>query len=223
LGVGDWPALVADERQPVLAAETWDALAVTEIPPLVGSCALALDRTPDGRLWTLAAAWRTQDAIHIEIGYHQHASNHEVLAKVMTFIAELDPCALIIDAKSSAASLRPYLAENGVEATLTTTGEFITACGALVDDVNASKISHSAQAVLDASVASGGRREFPAGGWAWDKRSPEGTISPLVAASLAHFGLLTFGPTIAPPKQTPIPLADTTTTASDPDWSRIPF
>jgi hypothetical protein len=228
LGVGDWPALVADERQPVIPAETWDALAVAEIPPLVGSCALALDRTPDGKLWTLAAAWRTADAIHIEIGFHQQASNHEVLAKVLTCIAELDPCALVIDAKSSAASLRPYLAENGVEATISNRSEFILACGGLVDDIEAARITHSSQAVLGAAVASGGKRELPAGGWCWDKRSQEGTISPLVSSTLAHFGLLTYGPTIVKPKPTPIPLMDSRTRGDDDDHPvrdimRIPF
>jgi hypothetical protein len=116
----------------------------------------------------------------VEIGFHGHASNHEVLACV----CEFDPAAVVVDAKSSAAPIRALLAEAGVEATLTNTSEFVLACGGFVDGIAAGRISHTAQEVLNTAVANGSRRELPAGGWAWSRKA-DGPISPLVAASLA--------------------------------------
>jgi len=65
----------------------------------------------------------------------------------------------------------------------------------------------TSQQVLNTAVASAGKRELPAGGWAFDKKGAEWPISPLVSATLAHWSLLTFAPTVRP-RQTPVPLAD---------------
>ena len=173
LGIGDWPAPVADERQPAISPDGWDALAVKddETPVLTGTCALAIDCSPDGKVWTIAAAVRTHAGVHVEIGFHGHASNHEVLSKVLACVCEFDPAAVVVDAKSSAAPIRALLAEAGVEATLTNTSEFVLACGGFVDDIAAGRISHTAQEVLNTAVANGSRRELPAGGWAWSRKA----------------------------------------------------
>ena len=91
LGIGDWPAPVADERQPAISPDGWDALAVKddETPVLTGTCALAIDCSPDGKVWTIAAAVRTHAGVHVEIGFHGHASNHEVLSKVLACVCWL--------------------------------------------------------------------------------------------------------------------------------------
>lgn len=196
LGIGDWADLIADEHQPVIPDDVWGALAVDEDeqPVLVGPSTLALDRTPDGATWTLAAARRTQSgSVHVEVGFHGPATNHEALAKILACVGVLDPHVLVVDAKSAAAPLRPYIEEAGVEVTVSNASQFVDACGGFVDDVEASKVSHTSQAVLTAAVANGTRRELPAGGWAWSKKTTE-PISPLVACTLSHWALLTFAP-----------------------------
>jgi hypothetical protein len=181
---------------------------------LTGTCALAIDRSPDGKVWTIAAAVRTHAGVHVEIGFHGHASNHEVLSKVLACVCEFDPAAVVVDAKSSAAPIRALLAEAGVEATLTDTSEFVLACGGFVDGIAAGRISHTAQEVLNTAVANGSRRDLPAGGWAWSRKT-DGPISPLVAASLAHWSLL--GATATARPKRPPPLMDTGS-AGDSGW-----
>jgi phage terminase large subunit-like protein len=224
LGVGDWPALAADEHEPVIAHELWEALAVTDEPPVfVGAPALALDRSPDGKVWTLAAAMRTQaGAVHVEIGFCGHASNHEVLAKVMACVVEFDPAILVIDTKSSAAPIRALLAERGVEATMTTASEFVHACGGFVDDIAAGRVSHTSQEVLNNAVANGGKRELSAGGWAWNKNTTEGDISPLVAATLAHFAILST-PAPQPKRPALVPMSAEPEVGLLGDYMKVPF
>jgi hypothetical protein len=229
LGIGAWPSLLADEHQPVISGDLWATLALKagEAPVLTGMCALAVDRSPGGQVWTIASAVRTQTgACHVEIGFHGHASNHEALEKILRCVAEFDPCCVVIDAKSSAAPLRAYLDEAGVEATLTNAADFVLACGGFVDDVSAARISHTDQAPLTAAVANGVRRELPAGGWLWNKKTTEAAISPLVAATLSHYGLLAFAP--PPKRKTALPMAAAPTQGRGGDdnfrdMDRIPF
>ena len=65
------------------------------------------------------------------------------------------------------------------------------------------------QAPLTTAVAAAGRRELPAGGWAWNKKTADGPpITALVAATLAHFGLLST-PAPQPKRRSLPPLSDT--------------
>jgi hypothetical protein len=65
------------------------------------------------------------------------------------------------------------------------------------------------QAPLTTAVAAAGRRELPAGGWAWNKKTAHGPpITALVAATPAHFGLLST-PAPQPKRRSLPPLSDT--------------
>jgi hypothetical protein len=74
---------------------------------------------------------------------------------------------------------------------MTNTNEFAMACGGFLDDALSGRLSHCSQRILDDAVASATKRDL-AGGIAWD-RARDGSIAPLVAATLAHFGLLQHG------------------------------
>jgi hypothetical protein len=71
----------------------------------------------------------------------------------------------------------------------------------------AGRLSHSDQETLNDAVVSAVKRDLPGGGFAWQKQ-PGGSIAQLMAATLAHWSLLTFAPAARPKPPTPPPLAE---------------
>src|SRR5271163_775678 len=203
LGWGSWPP-DESELTSVIPPEVWDAMAA-EAPLLVGPIAMALDRSPDRETWALAAAQRTADGrVHIEIGYSQTATNLAAIEYVLKAVATMDPVALVIDQRSPAAALKPLLTGFDCEPTMVTTSDLVSACGAFLDDALQGRLSHTGQPVLRDAAASAIKKDLPAGGFAWNRT---GSSAQLIAATLAHHALLTFGPLAR--RNTPPPLADT--------------
>jgi hypothetical protein len=192
LGRGDWPE-DPENFEAVLDPEVWSDMTDTA-PSLRGQIALALDRTQDG-CWIIAAAQGTTDGrTHLEIGYYQAATHDEVVAYLLAVIAGWDPCVLVIDRKSLAFAIVPKLIAAGIEPEVTGTAQMAAACGGFYDDAVASLLSHTGQKILTDSVETAEKHELPGGDWVWSRRT-----SPLRAASLARWGLLSFGSTISPP------------------------
>ncbi|MGY4098054.1 hypothetical protein ACW2Q0_00575 [Nocardia sp. R16R-3T] len=193
LGRGDWPE-DPEDAPAVIDPEVWSDMTNTA-PSLRGQIAMALDRTPDRNCWIVAAAQATTDGrTHLEIGYYQAATHDEVVAYLLAVIAAWDPCALVIDRKSLAFAIVPKLIAAGIEPEVTGTPQMAAACGGFYDDAVASLLSHTGQKILTDSVEIAEKHELPGGDWVWNHRA-----SPLRAASLARWGLLSFGSTISPP------------------------
>jgi len=181
----------------VIPATDWTAL-LDATPILSGPVALAVDVTPDRRWCSIAAASLTESGgAHLEIGFHE-APSAAVTALLVALVARWDPCAVVIDKLSPAASLIPGLEAAGIEAEQTGAQEMAAACGGLYDAVAERSISHTGDPLLIASLASAVKREMPSGAWAWNRRGNT-PISPLVAVTLARWGLMTFG-MVAKPK-----------------------
>ncbi|GAB5013908.1 terminase large subunit [Mycobacterium avium subsp. hominissuis] len=216
LSVGRWPKDITDVH--IFPIEKWDALGdgspdLVNIYPQV----IAVDRDPVTKLWAIAGATRTADGhAHIEIGYNQAASATEVVEKLVDIVTQADPAALVIESRSPAAVLKPYLIEAGIEPVMTNTSELALACEGIVEAVEAAQITHSNQAVLNEAVISASKRDLPGDRFAWD-RKPGGQIVQLMAATLAHWGLLTFS---APPTRSAAPLADNEIETSGADFER---
>jgi hypothetical protein len=202
-GIGDWPTMDSAALRPI-PAHNWNGMAKKSAAELVGSPALAIDRSPNGAHWTIAAAQRTAAGrIHLEIGPYEFASNLDVIEKVVQIVGAWDPVAVVIDSKSPAAALQHHLLAAGVEPTITSLSDLVLACSSFVDDALSGHLSHSEQPDLTAAVLSAVKRKF-SGGFVWD-RTPKVLVTPLVAATLAHWGLLAFS---KPPKHTPVPMSD---------------
>lgn len=192
LGWGRWPA--DDEiHQAVIAPEVWSDMTNTA-PVLRGPVALALDRTQDG-IWILAAAQATAEGrTHLEIGYYRSAIYDEVVAYILATVEAWDPCVLVIDRKSPAAPLAAKLIAAGIEPEMTGAPQMAVASLGFYDDATSSLLSHTGQKILTDSVATADKHVLPGGDWVWDHRA-----TPLRTVSLARWGLLTFGITVAPP------------------------
>ncbi len=209
LSVGRWPPDIADVD--VFPLDKWGALGTTS-PELasVYPKAVAVDRDPVSKKWAVAGATHTNAGLaHIEIGYSQLAKATEVVEYLVSVVTEADPAVLVIDSRSPAAVLKPYLIEAGIEPVMTNTSELALACEGLVEAVESGRATHSDQVVLNESVTSATKRPLPGDRFAWD-RKPGGSIVQLMAATLAHWGLLTF---VSPPRSSAPPMFDQSETA----------
>lgn len=217
LGRGVWPR-AEDDRDVVIPEELWNEMAADDLAQvgeeLTGHIALAVDRSYDGRMWALAAAQQREDGLrHIEIGYFGDTSNEAMVAKIVEVVSAWNPIAIVIDRKSPAAVLEPLLIAEHIAPVMTHGGQMATACQGFLDDALDGKLSHCGDPILDEAVLGVTKRTMPQGDWAWD-RTAGTTISPLVAATLARWGLLTFGLQIIEPSAPPA-----VATASDVDDS----
>lgn len=206
-GLGDWPSL-SDVIEPPISEPVWSAR--MEVSPALVSPhpqALGVDRDPRTKVWCVGGATRTTDgAAHLEIGFCENTvSVTEMVEYLLDVVASADPAALVIDQRSPAAVLRPYLVAAGVEPVMTNASELAVACEGMLEAVLAEQITHSGQPLLTDSVLSAVKRELPGGRFAWDK-SAGGSIAQIMAVTLAHWGLLTF---CAPPRKSLPPMADT--------------
>lgn len=197
LSIGDWPHLGDVESQ--IPLDAWSAMASTD-PILVGPRTIAVHRSRNRQRWAIAAAQRTADnRVHIELGPVQEGSHTEIAEYLVDKVGDWNPIALVIDRKSAAMVLEPLLLDAGIETTVTNSVDLALACGGFLDDTLAGLLSHSDQPALAEATGAAVKRDLPGGGFAWDEGA-DGTISaPLVAATLAHWALLSFGkPPVAP-------------------------
>lgn len=198
LGRGDWP-VDQEVHDPVIPSEVWHRMAA--LTTRSGPVAVAVDRTPDREWWSIAAAQRTDDGrVHLEVGYFQQAQPESVVDALLDIVAAWDPCAIAIDAKSTANVLRPLLVDTGIEPEMTNSTQIGEACGGFLDAATGGRLAHSDQPVLTAAVAEAVKRPSKTNPqqFTWDTSSGA-VIAPLVAATLAHWALLTFGVVVAKP------------------------
>lgn len=184
--LGVWPDAA---HEPVIRPEFWAACATAD-PPTEGPVAYAVDMSPDRATAAIAAARRTPDLVHVEVTEHRPVTSGTAwIVSWLTARAERG-VTVVIDAMSPAAALIPPLTEAGIKVTLTGTRQMIDACGGFYDAVSARTLSHFDQAPLNAALL-GARRRYIGheGGWGWNRRSAD--ITPLVAATLARYGVMT--------------------------------
>ena len=200
LGRGIWPK-DEDDVEAVISSEVWQPMTNVS-PTLVGPIALALDMTPDRKNLAIAASQRTDEGrIHLEVGYYD-GPTPGAARYVATLIGKWNPCAVVVDKASPAMTVVADLYKLGFEAETTGVAEMATACGGFYDDAVAQLLDHTGDPLLADALAGAQKRELAGGGaWAWNRKGSN-PIAPLVAATLARWGLVTFAELATPPKQT---------------------
>ncbi|MFD8845479.1 terminase [Streptomyces pseudogriseolus] len=186
LGVGDYPTDVADTWQ-VIGEDAWRALAAAESQPS-DPVAFAIDMTPERSHAAIAVAGEWRGGTHVEIVDHRPGTGW-ILDRAADLHAKWKPRCWVVDAGGPAGSLIADLAERlGVEIVSPKAREIAAACGQFYDAVADQTLSHLDQAPLAAALA--GAQQRPLGdAWAWARRIVSVDISPLVAATLAKWGL----------------------------------
>lgn len=201
LGWGDYPP-DEDEIGSPIPEQVWNSMRNPAARgKLTGSCTIAVHRSRDRKVWSIAAAQMTADGrIHPEIGPMRSGSHAQVAEYLIAKVAEWNPVALVIDRKNQASVLQPLLMAAGIEPVMTGAPEAAASCEVFLNDALDGRLSHSDQQMLNDAVISASFRELPGGDAAWAE-DIEGVAGPLIAASQAVWALRKFG---SKPKRKPV-------------------
>ncbi len=189
-----WPT---DQADHIFGSDVWSALAAARRNDVSAATAVGLDRSPDG-LVAVVAAYRDFDtgSSHLEVVYlrDQVTNLADVVEWLLANTSRRIP--IVVDAQSTAAVVVSHLQAARRMVIVTNGAELARACIGLTDDVLAGLVTHADSDHGDLQLAVDGARRRPvgdAGGYAWDRRDGLTAVSPLVAASLAHWGAAAHG------------------------------
>lgn len=188
--LNQWPDRNA--HNPVIPPQAWGELADTA-SRVVDPVVFAVDATPQRTAAAIGVAGRRADGVgHVEIADSRPGTGW-LLDRIVELHRTHRPAAWVLDPASSAGSLLPALQDKGIEPVLVTGREMAQACGQFYEDVVEAKgFRHRDQASLNRALSVADRRRL-ADAWAWDKRTTDADISPLVAATLAWHGVAKHG------------------------------
>lgn len=203
--LNQWPEIpiLEDKPESVIDSKAWADAAkadASELSPI----ALAVDVTPNRAFASIGLAGRRPDGrVQVEV-IDNRPGTAWVVPRLVDLIARRDPCALLLDKTSPAASLLPALAEAGVEPYVTTATDMAQAFGGFYDAATQDGLRHTGDPLLAQALAAARTRDL-AGGRAWTRHGAA-DISPLVTVTLAHFGLVKFGMSTPPPPPQGVPV-----------------
>lgn len=188
LGVGDWPRTDGLDGI-VIPPEMWAGRFDENSKPNDPVC-FALDMTPDrSRGAILSAGFRDDELSHIEVVEHKRGTGW-MPERALELVEKHKPLGVVLDAGGPAASLVPRLEELKVPIILVNAKEHSQACGMFYDAVEQGTLFHLSEPSLNAAIKGAVKR--PLGeAWAWSRKNSSIDISPLVAGTLAHWGLHT--------------------------------
>lgn len=186
LGVGDYPSDVADTWQ-VIGEEVWRALADSD-SCAEGGVAFAIDMTPERSYAAIGTAGSWRGGTHAEVVDHRPGTGW-LIDRAEALHLKHRPRCWVIDPASPAASIIKDLEERlGIEVVQPKARDTAAACGQFYDAVIDQSLSHIDQAPMATALA--GAQKRPLGdAWAWARRSVGVDISPLMAVTLAKWGL----------------------------------
>lgn len=187
LGVGVYPSEGGDGWK-VIAEDAWRALTDPSSEPS-DPVVFSIDATPERSHAAIGVAGASGEQTHIEVVDHRPGIKW-VVARVVELVERWEAGPVIVDEGGPAGSLIPDLVAAGVEVRSPKVREIAQACGQLYDAVTEQTVVHLDQANLAVSLA--GAEQRPLGdAWAWARKSENVDISPLMAVTLAAWGLLT--------------------------------
>lgn len=173
-------------RVAAFPAEVWQDCGTELFPDQPERFGLAFDVAPDGSRTTVAAVWRDQGLVMAEIlrddpGSGWAAEYVAALARKYRVPVGYDTAGV------HTLTVADELARNhrGVKLRGLTTVEFATSCASLAAVVLGRTFRHSRQPALDSAVACASRRPILDGGWGWGRKVSTGSITGLVAVTVA--------------------------------------
>lgn len=187
LGVGDYP-IEGGATWQVIGEDAWRALGDASSRP-EDPVAFCVDMTPERSHAAIGVAGAAGEATHVEVVDHRPGTGW-VVERAADLQERWSPCAWVVDAGGPAGSLIPDLEKAGIEVISPKAREVAQATGQFIDDVTEQALVHLDQAPLAAALA--GAQLRPLGeASAWARRGVSVDISPLVAVTLAAWGLRT--------------------------------
>jgi phage terminase large subunit-like protein len=170
----------------------WASLAVSGAITHRATKALAIDVSPGRDRSSIAAAALLDDGRALVEVIADEPGTSWIVGRVAEIVADHRLSHVLLDAVGPGQSLIPKFAELGVRLTTTDTAAMTAACAGFFDAVVQGKIVHRNDASLNAAVA-GARQRALGDRWAWARRTSRSNVSPLVSATLAHYGVTVLG------------------------------
>lgn len=189
--LGRWSGKVG--KPPVIDALAWNVLADSEIEPLPGGV-LAWDVAPMGLGCAISYAWFDEDGMPCVKLLAADADRADELLIVRDQLKTLwSPKIEAYDVLNAAWGGGNYAALTpGQKRKIWQTGpkEMVQACAGLLQGIASQEFRHPGQDRLDQSANSATKRDVGTeGGWAFNRRSMESELPPIVSATLALYVL----------------------------------
>ena len=190
--LGMW---ASEESLTVIPPETWMGQ-VAEIAPDWDLSAIGLDMNPERTLVSVCMAVRDEGDVHVELAnlpVEAMFSTEGLLEWIFKRARRRVP--VIMDGFSPARTLEPILKSKGCKVRALSGNELMQACGGFYDAVvKDQSVTHFNQEQLNASLQGARRQKLgDAGGWKWSRKDLEVDLTPIMAATCAHFGSVKFG------------------------------
>jgi len=191
LGVGTYPA-PADGW--LVIPKAWYARCAdkTDRPPRVQSPIFAIDAAPNRRHAAIAVAGRRPDkltGIQV-IDYREDIK--WIVKRAIEIHEKWKPRYWIVDKRAAAGSLVTELTNAGLPIEWLQASQVAHASGLLYDAFKEGDLRHYAQDELRKALAGADQRKLSES-WAFDRINSGVDISPLMAVTLANWGLMEFG------------------------------
>ncbi len=154
-----------------------------------GLLALSVDVTPDLAFASIGRATAVPAGVRLDVADHRRGTSW-VADEVARLRGDLTiPVAL--DLGGPAAALNSELAgmDNPIITVNPATSDVAQACSAFLDGLIRRRVWHAPDPLLDAAVRGASRRPLGDGAWAWSRKNSLVDISPLVAVTLALWGI----------------------------------
>lgn len=193
MGVGDWPATDGSTGGKI-SREAWDKCMDAKSECADPVC-FVFDVSPDRLSAAISVAgWRSDGLPHTEV-VDSRTGTGWVAKRLVELVENNEAVGVLYAAKSPAAALVAEIAEESPELELTPvdTAEHAEACGVFFDLVEQARLRHLGTTELAQALRGAATR--PLGdAWAWARKSSNVNIAPLVACTLAVWGLKTIVP-----------------------------
>lgn len=175
--------------QRVIPNDAWQMLANTSLRDSGGQVAIAVDVSPDRNVATIVGASTTVGGLaYVDVIESRRGAPAWVAERVAEICRGSDVRSVVIDSIGPASSLIEELGAKKVKVTETNARQMAKACAGFYDAVMDAKFQHLGQPSLNSAVAVARKRSL-GDAWAWSRKSAESDITPLVAATLALWGL----------------------------------
>ena len=188
-----WPE--AGSAKAAIPKRKWDDRAIEDVPEEWPLAAIGLDMNPERTSVTVALAVFSDAGVHVEIAGDDFTAMTSDELVSWIFLRARKRIPVVLDSYTPARSLEAALRKKGVRVFILGPAELSQACGGLSDAVVKDKtLTHFGQEQLDESLAGAFKEPFGKGGaWKWNRKTFEVDLTPIMAATAAHFGAVKFG------------------------------
>ena len=188
--LGMW---ASDRQLAVIPGDVWAGLATDEVPDVPIS-AIGVDMAPDAARVAVAVGLKTDSGVHVELADITAASDStDALVEWLVSRAKRR-VPILIDALSPARLLIPILKARKCKVIVMSGGEVIESTAGFFNAAKEGTLSHFGQEQVTESLAGARRKAIgDAGGWKWDRKSLNVDLTPVMAVTNAHYGVVKFG------------------------------